>query len=227
MSKLIERLPDILKDFYEYQELMKAQDPEFELIDDLLLKWRENLFPKTADKDGIKFFEDLLNITPLPGDTLEVRRYRVLVKLNTRLPYTEIQLRRMLAAICGWDGFTLTVADLTLLLSLTEQSGSKIRVIYEMLREVVPMNILIEIHQLLNSYGVLYSAAATGMGVTLVLLPWQSGELKGNSGVYSAAAYRLGTALTLFPVSGKGIDEYITVAAPGVIRVGTRLEIGA
>ena len=64
MANLIEELPDILRDFYEYQELLKAEDPEFDLIDDLLLKWRDNRYPKDADEDGIQFFEDLLDLTP-------------------------------------------------------------------------------------------------------------------------------------------------------------------
>lgn len=226
MANLIEYLPDILRDFYEYQELFKTQNPEFDTIDDLLLKWRDNLFPKTADEDGIKFFEEMLNIEPIPDDTLDIRRYRVLAKLNSRLPYTEIQLRKMLAAICGWDGFTLTVADLVVLVSLTEQSGDKVRVIYEMLRETIPMNLLIEIHQLLNSYGVLYSAATTRWGSTLTILPWQNKSLESNITVSSGGAMRLGTTLMLYPNSGQEINGIIRIAAPGVIRTGTRMQTG-
>lgn len=254
MSNLIDRLPDILKDFYEYQELLKAQDPEFDLVDDILYRWSQNLHPKSADADGIAKFEDLLDITPLPGDSLEVRRFRVLTKLNARLPYTEIQLRKMLAAVCGWDGYRLTVADLTVILSLTEQNNDKIRVVYEMLREVIPMNLLIEIHQLLESYGVLYTAAATQIGTTLVILPWQAKALNNDLKIYSGALSRLGTALTLlpkqekelntktkeetagalrlgtsltvFPQSASQIDEYLEIAAPGVVRTGVRLKIG-
>lgn len=226
MANLIEYLPDILRDFYEYQELFKAENPEFDGIDDLLLKWRDNLFPKTADLDGIEFFEDLLEIVPIPGDTLDVRRYRVIAKLNSRLPYTEIQLRRMLAAVCGWDGFSLTVSDLVVLVSLTEQSGDKIRVIYEMLRETIPMNLLIEIHQLLNSYGILYSAATSQFGVTLVILPWQSKTMERDMDIYSGATMRVGTTLMVFPKNGNDINGLLRIAAPGVIRTGTRLTTG-
>lgn len=226
MANLIEELPDILRDFYEYQELLKAEDPEFDLIDDLLLKWRDNRYPKDADEDGIQFFEDLLDLTPAPTDTLEERRFRVLTRLNARLPYTEIQLRKMLAAICGWDGFSLTVSELVVLVSLAESSNSKIRIIYEMLLEVIPMNLLIEIHQLLESYGVLYTAAATELGTTLVLYPWQQEALKKDLFINTAAAYRLGTKLEIYPSSGNQIDGYITIAAPGVIRSGVKIELG-
>lgn len=226
MANLIEYLPDILRDFYEYQELFKAENPEFDTVDDSLLKWRDNLFPKTADMDGIKFFEEMLEIEPVPGDTLEVRRYRVIAKLNSRLPYTEIQLRRMMAAVCGWDGFSLTVSDLVVLVSLSEQNGDKIRVIYDMLRETIPMNLLIEIHQLLNSYGILYSGAASQFGVTLVLLPWQNKELEREMGICSGATTRVGTTLMVFPKNGNDINGLLRIAAPGVIRTGTQLTIG-
>lgn len=226
MANLIEYLPDILRDFYEYQELFKAENPEFDTIDDLLLKWRDNLFPATADKDGITFFEKMLEIAPLPDDTLDIRRYRVLAKLNSRLPYTEIQLRRMLAAVCGWDGFSLTIADLVVLVSLTEQNGDKIRVIYDMLRETIPMNLLIKIHQLLNSYGVLYSAATTQWGTTLILLPFQHEAIKSEMVVSSGGAIRFGTSLVLFPNSGQDINGILRIAAPGVIRTGTQMQTG-
>lgn len=226
MANLIEYLPDILRDFYEYQELFKAENPEFDTIDDLLLEWRDNLFPATADENGIRFFENILEITPLPDDTLDIRRYRVITKLNSRLPYTEIQLRRMLAAVCGWDGFTLTIADLVVILSLTERNGDKIRIIYEMLRETVPMNLLIKIHQLLNSYGVLYSAATARWGTTLVLLPWQNEAMESDLIITSGGTMRFGTTLVLFPNSGQDINGILRIAAPGVIRTGTQIQTG-
>lgn len=226
MAKLIDYLPDILTDFYEFRNLLSAEDPEFDRIDDLLYKWRENLFPRTADLEGIERFERLLKIQPIPGDTLESRRFRVIAKLNTRLPYTEIQLRKMLAAICGWEGFTLTVKDLVVLVALTEGSGAKIQIVYEMLREVIPMNLLIEIHQLLRSYMELRVAAATNMGTTLTLFPWQNAALNHDVFLTVAAAFRMGTNLTVFPRMEDALRSAARVAAPGVIRIGTRLITG-
>lgn len=208
MANLIKRLPDSLAELYEFRELLAAENPEFDLLDDLLYQWTQNLFPKTADARGIAFFEDLLDITPLPRDSLDTRRFRVLAKLNSRLPYTEIQLRKMLAAVCGWDGFRLKVEDLVVLVSLTEGNGDKIQAIYEMLLEVIPMNLLIEIHQLLETRLHLRSAAATEMGTSLTLFPLQAKELATAWRGLTAAAARWGVSLTLFP---RQMDELRTV----------------
>lgn len=147
---LIEHLPDILRDFYEIREKFKAENPEFDKIYDIIYRWYKNISPKTGDEECLKRFEDLLNLRPLPGDTLEDRRYRVVLKLNTRLPYTEIQLRKMLAAICGWDGFTLEVKDLEVHLKVTEENNKHLRALFEMLRDVLPMNLLYVLTQIVE-----------------------------------------------------------------------------
>lgn len=150
--KLIEHLPDILRDFYEIENKLNAEDPEFDKIYDVLYRWYQNLSPRTADSDGLSFYEELLNLRPKPGDSLEDRRYRVILKLNTRLPYTEIQLRKMIAALCGWDGFSLEVKDLVVDLKVVEENNKHLHALFEMLRDVLPMNLLFVITQIIEKH---------------------------------------------------------------------------
>lgn len=147
---VLDWMDDILKDYLEYEEIAAAEDPQFEKLYDLVARWNKNIFPKQAYEEGIEKFEELLNITPYPEDTLEDRRYRVIAKLNAKLPYTEVQLRRILGGILGYEGFTLTVKDLILTLSLAEENNNKVRIIYELLKEIIPMNILIKLNQFIN-----------------------------------------------------------------------------
>lgn len=148
--KLIEHLPDILRDFYEIREKLDAEDPEFDKIYDVLYRWYKNLSPRTADGDGLAFYEELLNLKPKPGDSLEDRRYQVILRLNTRLPYTEIQLRKMIAALCGWDGFELEVTELEVHLKVAEKNNKHLRALFEMLRDVLPMNLLYVLTQIIE-----------------------------------------------------------------------------
>lgn len=155
---LIEWLPDALKDFYEFQKKFEAENPEFDFLYDIWVKWRENLFPRTADADGIARFEDLLNIKPLPGDTIEDRRFRVIAKLNSRLPYTEIQLRKILASILGWDNYEMKIEGLELWLWTSISSHSQFRTLLDTLLEIVPENILFRVINRLRSHVQLYLA---------------------------------------------------------------------
>lgn len=192
---------DVLKDYIEYEEIAAAEDPEFERLYKLLDKWNKNFFPKTADEDGITLFEQLLNITPLPNEDLEDRRYRVIAKLNAKLPYTEVQLRRILGGILGYDGFSLTVKDLILTISLAEENNNKIQIIFELLKEIVPMNILIVIHQfILKRFKISYGGCVK-VGNRVRIAPYRQEEVQEEGVIYSGGYIKIGNTIRIKPNS--------------------------
>lgn len=190
---------DVLKDYIEFEEIAAAEDPQFEKLYELISKWNNNFYPKTADKDGIALFEQLLNITPLPNEDLEDRRYRVIAKLNAKLPYTEVQLRRILGGILGYDGFSLTVKDLILTVSLAEENNNKIQIIFELLKEIVPMNILIVIHQfILKRFKVSYGGCVK-VGNRVRISPYRQEEVQEEGIIYSGGYIRIGNTIRIKP----------------------------
>lgn len=171
MADLIKYLPDVYKEFYEYQEMFNAENPEFDLLDSRIKTLENNLFPQSADKSGLSRFEELLGIVPLPTDTLEQRRANVISKLNYRLPYTEIQLRKILAALFGWENYRVSTKDLEAVLSIFEDNRDTIRTTYRFFWDIIPMNMKVQLRQFFQDKLGVKAAASKTFGLTLKINP--------------------------------------------------------
>lgn len=196
---ILDWMDDIVKDYEEYEALAEAEDPQFEKLYEILRKWNKNVYPKQADEDGIALFEQLLNITPIPNEDLEDRRYRVIAKLNAKLPYTEVQLRRILGGILGYDGYTLTIKDLILTLSLAENNNNKIQIIYELLKEIVPMNIFLVLHQFVQKRVGTYTGGYVKIGNTVKISPYSVDSIEETSDIYLGGYIKIGIRIRINP----------------------------
>lgn len=152
MAHIENYLPYRLAQITEFKDLCLAENPEFDGMDQVREKWLKNKFPTEADLDGIKIFEKILDLHPADTDTVEDRRFKVLSNLNERLPYSWIQLHRMLAAICGWDGYELKLEHFILTVYLAMDSHSKLNSVISMLQNVLPMHLLINIEQAIDAF---------------------------------------------------------------------------
>jgi hypothetical protein len=104
---LIEHLPLFIQKFREIQQIMNAENPEFQLVIDESEKIKNNQFIETSDLVGISKFEKLLNIMPLADDTLESRISRIMSRWNDVVPYTYKALIQKLVQLC--DGLNFTI----------------------------------------------------------------------------------------------------------------------
>lgn len=93
----------VLRKLKEFREIAKAEEPELRYILEAIDRTLNNMFINTADEQGIKHFESMLGIYPEAGDSLEMRRFRVLAKWNDNVPYTFKELYNRLLALCGGD----------------------------------------------------------------------------------------------------------------------------
>lgn len=139
---VLARTPDELKDFKEIIEIAKAAEPEFKLLTERLERLLLNLFPTEANETGIRQWENWLDVLREATDTLEDRRARVIGRLNERLPYTWVRLHKMVAGICGWDGYSMTLDELELTLRLKPHTNSKADAIIDLLSRILPLYIL-------------------------------------------------------------------------------------
>jgi len=141
---LIEYLPPFIQEYHEIQKIMDAENPEFNLLWGWNEKIRDNLFILTSGEIGIKRWEKLLGIYPLPDDTLELRRARILIRINEQLPYTMRALHNMLVAICGEDNFEilLNANEYTLKVRLEIFSNSIADAVFAVLTRIVPANLI-------------------------------------------------------------------------------------
>lgn len=77
---------------YEMEELLKAQGASLSKFDSDRERTLFNEFVIKTDEKGISVFEDQYGIIPDPGDSLELRQQRVLMRM---LPPQPITLRRL------------------------------------------------------------------------------------------------------------------------------------
>lgn len=142
---LVSYLPPFMAEYGEINAVLTAENPEFEAA------WRAadsvlyNEFISTADEDGIARFEKMTGVLPSQGDTLEIRRARVMSKWLSRLPYTMKMLITQLQILCGGDDFTVKRKFEGYQIDITThlREYSQVVELGKLLGEMIPANIKI------------------------------------------------------------------------------------
>ena len=91
-DELLNYMPHWYDGVYEMEELLKAPGASLSKFDSDRERTLFNEFVIRTDKKGISVFEDQYGIIPDPGDSLELRQQRVLMRM---LPPQPITLRRL------------------------------------------------------------------------------------------------------------------------------------
>jgi len=106
---LVALLPELFQKVIEYPEIMKAWAKGLDMAGGSEQQIWDNLYIQTCDEATIAQYETLLNLVPAPGDSLEVRRTRVMSRLAISIPYSERKLRSIFDELYGPGNYTLTV----------------------------------------------------------------------------------------------------------------------
>lgn len=101
MDKLLNYLPPFMQEYKEMQEIMGTEQQFLEPLEVTMMEVLNNNFILTANEQGIRKYEKLLNIKPVPEDTLETRRMKVLSRWNNFVPYTWRVLIKRMDFVCG------------------------------------------------------------------------------------------------------------------------------
>lgn len=109
-----------------------------------------NQFITTADSEGLKYFEKKCGIVAAAGDTLENRRALVLAKWVNQLPYNYQSLIDKLNTICGEGNYELYPNLADLVIGLYTHSVTNIEAVEKLIREIVPCNVEMDIHNELS-----------------------------------------------------------------------------
>lgn len=91
-DELLNYMPHWYDGVYEMEELLKAQGASLSKFDSDRERTLFNEFVIKTDEQGISVFEDQYGIIPDPGDSLELRQQRVLMRM---LPPQPITLRHL------------------------------------------------------------------------------------------------------------------------------------
>lgn len=138
---ILKRIPDIAT-IYAVNERQEAE------LDEAVEQLWNDIFLEDMGIDHIRRWENILKLEPLPDDSLEDRRYRIIAKLMEKLPYTRRTLRQKLDKLCP-DGYILTYSrskyGVELRVFLTLDSEKKKPEVDSMLERVLPLDIFYDI----------------------------------------------------------------------------------
>lgn len=153
-KKLQDYLPLILLKTYEFPLLCDTEQPEIDRLRDAADAVLDAQFISTAGETAIARYEKIFGITPMDTDTLDERRFKVLTRINTQLPFSVRRLRQQLATLCGEDGYKLELDGgkytLTVKVALTAKRNQQ--AVEELLADIVPANMVCTTSLLYNQH---------------------------------------------------------------------------
>jgi hypothetical protein len=145
---LIEYLPEAFRDVKENEAILTmAEQPEmvssWGAIDNAL----NDQFIFDATENGVSRFEKIMKIAPKADESLDSRKFTILVKNNEQIPFTFTALKKQLELLCGEDGYKLTRDVTTKVLSVKVALDAKnnFNDVADLLERTVPANMVIDI----------------------------------------------------------------------------------
>ena len=154
-KKLQDYLPPVLLKTYEFPLLCGTEQPEFDRLSAAAGDVLAAQFVSTAGERGLARYEKIFGIVPQDTDTLDERRFRVLVKINAQLPFSVRRLRQQLATLCGADGYKLELdgGKYTLSVKVALTAKRNRAAVEELLADIVPANMVCTTSLLYNTWG--------------------------------------------------------------------------
>lgn len=98
---LLGTLPERFSEILDFQLLMAAEQPEFELLWSFMERVYNNQYIQLADEATLFYHEQLLGLVAEPGDSLATRRWRIINQYKLKPPFTEPLLYEILNEAFG------------------------------------------------------------------------------------------------------------------------------
>ena len=140
---------DYVHELYENNITMKQIIDNYdEEIDDTIKEDIEtefnNNFVMTSNENGVARFENMLEIKPTSGETLETRKEVVLNRLTSHLPFTQRFLEERLDAIIGENQWILDIdySNYEISISITVPGDLWYSELVSLLNKIMPCNML-------------------------------------------------------------------------------------
>lgn len=145
----------VLRELKEFKEISKAEEPEIKLLLEKVDRTLNNMFIETADEEGISHYESMLGITPSIEDTLETRRFNVLVGWNNNTIYTDTTLKALLTSLCGGEDRYNLVEDYEnykLDIATTVSVAGAYELVSKALADMLPCNLVLILSNTIESF---------------------------------------------------------------------------
>ena len=143
--RLKKYLPEFIGEIKEFQELDKVCSVEIDELREKLQQLQDNQFIELANSEGLSRYEQMLSI-PYTED-VATRRFNILNKYNSTIPFTLTWLTNMLNTTLGKGNFLLDMnyGAYTLTISVSASNEQHIATLYKDLRKKIPCNLILNI----------------------------------------------------------------------------------
>ena len=138
-------LPEFIGEIKEFKELDKTVSVEIDRLRDNLEQLQSNQFIESANGKGLRRYEQMLCLSST-GD-LETRRFNILNKYNSTIPFTMMWLKNTLNTTLGKGNFLLDMnyRFYTLTISVVASKEHLIPMIYDDLSKKIPCNLVLNV----------------------------------------------------------------------------------
>mgnify|MGYP003253938342 CR=1 FL=1 len=140
--------PDFVSNIREIQELDKALTPELDELNHTIQQIQKNQFVETANHKGLSYYERMLKIKP--DKDMEVRRFNILAKFNSTIPFTMRWLQNTLNSTIGKGSYLLDLnhANYTLTISIMKHKEYLITHLRQEVEDKLPAHLILVINVL-------------------------------------------------------------------------------
>lgn len=154
----------IIRNTNEFKQIAIAENPEFNGLLDAIYRALKDGFIIEATDYGVSRWEKILKLVVTEGMTLEDRKVQILNYLSVKLPYTWRVLKQMLTEYLGDGNFNMSIDNdtETFTLSLTAGAMSKTDEIDQLLKRVLPENLVIKYDDMPIDYTLLDYLESSG-----------------------------------------------------------------
>ena len=167
--RLKKYLPEFIGGIKEFQEIDKTYSLELDELREKLQQLQDNQFIESANSEGLSRYEKMLSI-PYAED-VATRRFNILNKYNSTIPFTTAWLTNILNATIGRGEFLIDLdySTYTLTISVLASKEHLIETLYKDLRKKIPCNLVLNITTLapveVDSYAGVYIRTADTINI--------------------------------------------------------------
>ena len=144
---------------YEIEALLDAIQPELDLGNALALRIFRNVMPSTAELTGIVAWEQLLGIIPDSStESVEFRRFRLMNRIASNIPFSERALQIIMDNILGkgnWS-YTLDIYDYWLYVASMRPGRNWVKEMNYTFRRIIPANMRWSLYLFIFTWGGVY-----------------------------------------------------------------------
>lgn len=146
--RLNKYLPNFVSNIREFQELDKTLTPELDELNHIIEQIQQNQFIKIANHEGLSYYEKMLRIRP--DKDIEIRRFNILSKFNSAIPFTMRWLQNSLSSTIGQGSYLIDLdhTNYTLTISIMKHKQHLITHLRQELEDKLPAHLILIINRL-------------------------------------------------------------------------------